>query len=167
MEEYKVHFRHLMAFYFRKGKNATETARKISAVYGEGSVAESTVRKWFARFKSGNFDLMDRERSGRPLVADNDLIRTLVENNPRQTTRDIAEVAHISHTTVVNCLKALRFVSHYDVWVPHDLTEKNIMDRISISDSLLKRNENDPFLKRLITGDEKWVLYNNVQRKRS
>ena len=41
------------------------------------------------------------------------------------------------------------------------------MDRISVSDSLLKRNENDPFLKRLITGDEKWILYNNVQRKRS
>ena len=32
---------------------------------------------------------------------------------------------------------------------------------------LKKRNENDPFLKQLITGDEKWVVYNNVNRKRS
>ena len=32
---------------------------------------------------------------------------------------------------------------------------------------LKKRNENDPFLKRLITGDEKWVVYNNIKRKRS
>ena len=32
---------------------------------------------------------------------------------------------------------------------------------------LKKRNENDPFLKRLITGDEKWVIYNNIKRKRS
>ncbi|CAK9798994.1 Histone-lysine N-methyltransferase SETMAR [Anthophora plagiata] len=167
MEENKVHFRHLFVFYFRKGKNAAETVRKISAVFGEGSVAESTVRKWFARFKSGKFDLEDRERSGRPLVADDDLIKTLIKNNPRQTTRHIAEIAHISHTTVVTRLKALGFVSRYDVWVPHDLTEKNLMDRISISDSLLRRNENDPFLKRLITGDEKWILYNNVQRKRS
>ena len=31
---------------------------------------------------------------------------------------------------------------------------------------LKKCNENDPFLKRLITGDEKWV-YNNIKRKRS
>ena len=31
---------------------------------------------------------------------------------------------------------------------------------------LKKRNENDPFLKRLITGDEKWVVYNNIERKR-
>ena len=33
-------------------------------------------------------------------------------------------------------------------------------------DLLKKRNENDPFLKRPITGDEKWVVYNNIKRKR-
>ncbi|GFS97203.1 histone-lysine N-methyltransferase SETMAR [Trichonephila clavipes] len=32
---------------------------------------------------------------------------------------------------------------------------------------LLTHHENDPFLKRIITGDEKWVVYNNVKRKRS
>lgn len=41
------------------------------------------------------------------------------------------------------------------------------MDPICISDSLLKRNKNDPFLKRLVTGDEKWIIYNNVKRKSS
>ena len=30
----------------------------------------------------------------------------------------------------------------------------------------LKRNEFDTFLKRIITGDEKWIVYNNVNRKR-
>ena len=30
----------------------------------------------------------------------------------------------------------------------------------------LKRNEFDPFLKRVITGDEKWIVHNNVVRKR-
>ncbi|GFV49657.1 histone-lysine N-methyltransferase SETMAR [Trichonephila clavipes] len=34
-------------------------------------------------------------------------------------------------------------------------------------ESLLKRHENNPFLKRIITGDEKLVVYNNVKRKRS
>ena len=29
------------------------------------------------------------------------------------------------------------------------------------------RNETDPFLKRIITGDEKWLVYDNVVRKRS
>jgi len=49
----------------------------------------------------------------------------------------------------------------------HDLTEKNRIDRISISDLLYKRNEYDPFLKRIIIGDEKWIIYNNIERKRS
>ncbi|KAG6801834.1 Ammar1 transposase [Apis mellifera caucasica] len=41
------------------------------------------------------------------------------------------------------------------------------MQRINNCDLLKKRNENDPFLKRLITGDEKCVVYNNIKRKRS
>ena len=34
-------------------------------------------------------------------------------------------------------------------------------------DSLLKRNGNVPILKQIVTGYEKWILYNNVGRKRS
>ena len=34
-------------------------------------------------------------------------------------------------------------------------------------ESLLKCNENVLFLKQIVTGDEKWILYNNVERKRS
>jgi len=30
----------------------------------------------------------------------------------------------------------------------------------------LKRNEIEPFLKRIITGDEKWIVYDNINRKR-
>jgi len=32
---------------------------------------------------------------------------------------------------------------------------------------ILKRNEIEPFLKRMITGDEKWISYDNPIRKRS
>ena len=45
--------------------------------------------------------------------------------------------------------------------------EIHLTQRINICDSLQKRNEINPFLKRLITGDEKWIVYNNVNRKRS
>ena len=31
--------------------------------------------------------------------------------------------------------------------------------------TLQDSNQNDPFLKRIITGDEKWTVYNNVMRK--
>jgi len=116
-------------------------------VYGDNIVAENTIRKWFTRFRNGNFDLEDRERSGRPAVVDNDQILTLIENNPRHMIRDIAEIVHISHMSVIRHLKTLGYINRYDVWVPYNLTEKNLMDRIPICDSLFKRNENDSFLK--------------------
>ena len=40
MEEKKQHFWHIMLYYFKKGKNATETQKKICAMYGEGAVTE-------------------------------------------------------------------------------------------------------------------------------
>ncbi|GFW85598.1 mariner Mos1 transposase [Trichonephila clavipes] len=42
-----------------------------------------------------------------------------------------------------------------------------MMDRISICEALAKRNEIDPFLKRMVTGDEKWVTCDNIVRKQS
>ena len=41
------------------------------------------------------------------------------------------------------------------------------MDRVSICESLLKRNEIEPFFKRMIRGDEKWITHDNNVRKRS
>jgi len=61
----------------------------------------------------------------------------------------------------------LGYINRFDVWVSHDLTEKNL-DRISICNSLYKRNEETLFLKQIVMGDEKWIIYNNnVERKRS
>ena len=40
MEEKKQHFRHIMLYYFKKGKNSTEMQKQICSVYGEGAVTE-------------------------------------------------------------------------------------------------------------------------------
>lgn len=79
----------------------------------------------------------------------------------------IATALNISHTRVENHLRALRYVSRLKVWLPHKFIEANLTTRISIYDSLRKRQKNNPFLKRMITDDEKWIVYNNVVRKRS
>ena len=36
--------------------------------------------------------------------------------------------------------------------------------RYEVSSSLLLRNKNDPFLDRVVTCDEKWILYDNQRR---
>ena len=43
-------FWHIMFYYFKKGKNSTETQKRLCAVYGEGAVTTGTCQKWFAKF---------------------------------------------------------------------------------------------------------------------
>ena len=57
-------------------------------------------------------------------------------------------------------------VSKLGVWVPHALSEKNKADRLSIATNLHSRQRNDLFLDKIITGDEKWITYDNVAHKR-
>ena len=40
MEENTQLFQHIMLYYFKKGKSATEMQKKICAVYGDGAVTE-------------------------------------------------------------------------------------------------------------------------------
>jgi len=141
MEENKVHFRHLMLFFYRKGKNATQVANKICAVYGEGAAAKRTVRKWFAKFKAGDFNLENQELPDGPSTTDEDQIKTLIENNPRYMTRELAEMLNMSKSIIYEHFVKLGYINRFDVWVPHDLTKKNLMDRISICDSLYKRGD--------------------------
>ncbi|XP_046831404.1 histone-lysine N-methyltransferase SETMAR-like [Vespa crabro] len=103
----------------------------------------------------------------RPVEADKDTIKALVDANWRITTREIGERLNLSNSTVNDHLKGLVLIPKLDIWILHVLTERNLCRRVDVCDSLLKRHENDPFLKRIITGNEKWVVYNNVKRKRS
>ncbi|XP_072758670.1 histone-lysine N-methyltransferase SETMAR-like [Anoplolepis gracilipes] len=41
------------------------------------------------------------------------------------------------------------------------------LNRMNVAVSFLARNKANPFLDQLVIGDEKWILYNNVQRKRT
>ena len=51
MEKNAQHFWHTMLYYFKTGKNATEThTKRICAVHGEGAVTDGTRQKWFAKF---------------------------------------------------------------------------------------------------------------------
>ena len=130
-------------------------------------MTDRTCQKWFVKFRAGDFSLDDAPRLGRPVEVDSDQIKTLIENNQHYTTREIADILKISKSSAENHLPQLGYVNHFDVWVPHKLSEKHLLDHISAWDSQLKCNENVPFLKQIVTGNEKWILYNNVERKRS
>ena len=109
-----------------------QARKKLYDVYGEKSLTERQCQNWFGRFCSGDFNLKDAPRSGRPTEVDNDKIKAVIENNRHSTTQKIAEKLNISHTCVERHLKQLGYVNKLDIWVPHKLNEIQLTKRISI-----------------------------------
>ena len=161
----KEQFRTIFYFNFKLGQSAAETARQINQIWGQNSVGESTVQQWFKKFRSGDISLEDAPRSGRPRALQDNELRTLVEDDPSQTARGIAQKLGVSHHAVLHGLKRIGKVKKLEKWVPHDLNDRQKLSRFEVCSSLILRNQNDPFLDRIVTCDEKWILYNN--RKRS
>lgn len=167
MEPDKVHLRHIMRYHFHEGLNAAQTHRKICEVYGENALQDSTVRKWFARFRAGNLNVEDEHRPGRPTVIEIDEIISLVTSNPLLTIKELEALTGASVGTIWDRLHKAGFVNKRNVWLPHELNDRQLQKRWDVCDILLKKNSTEPFLKRVITGDEKWILYRNVTQKKS
>lgn len=68
------------ALFFPK-KKSVQAAKNVCAVYRDG--ADSIVLRWFARFRSGHFDLKDWHPYGRSIKI------TPIKNSPDNPTRDI------------------------------------------------------------------------------
>ena len=162
----KVHIRHCMLYEFNLKKNAVQATKSICSAYGQGALQLRTCQNWFARFKTGDFDLNDKERSGRPVEDDDDQLEELLEEDPKQSTRDLALQMSVSHTTVFNRLKALEKVQRSDIWVPHRLSEINIAQRLNTCVSHACRQKKKSFLWKIVTGDEKWLYYDNTVNKK-
>ncbi|GFS91178.1 histone-lysine N-methyltransferase SETMAR [Trichonephila clavipes] len=103
----------------------------------------------------------------KPVVESVDKITEKIEVDRHVSSCSIAQELKIDHKTVLNHLRKVGFKKNLDVWVPHQLTTKNMMDEISIGKALAKRKEIDPILKRMVTEDEKWVTDDNTVRKQS
>jgi len=78
MEINKEKIRYIL-YHYGKGKNAAQACEKICAIYGARTLSKSAARKWFARFRAGNFDVKDESRSGRSITEKSDEIKKSVK----------------------------------------------------------------------------------------
>ncbi|GFU27690.1 histone-lysine N-methyltransferase SETMAR [Trichonephila clavipes] len=150
MEVNKEKIRFFLQFFFDKGKNASQVIEIANGFYGLDTVTANYVQFWFCRFRSGIFDVKDAPRPGRPVVENIDKITEIIEVDRHVSSRNITQELKINHKAVLSYLRKVGFKKKLHVWVSHQLTPKNTMDRISICETLAKRNEIDPFLKRMV-----------------
>ncbi|GFW70637.1 histone-lysine N-methyltransferase SETMAR [Trichonephila clavipes] len=127
-----------MASMSKKGprrEHESQVAEIANGVYGADAVTANYVQFWFRRFRSGIFDVKDSPRTSRLVVENVDKVTEVIEVDRHVSSRSIAQELKINHKTVLRQWRKVGFKKKLHVWVPHQLTPKNMMDLISISEA--------------------------------
>ena len=101
-EEKLKHFRHILLFEFNRGAKAAEAARTFAPVNEDNAIGENTARKWLSCFEEDRFDSL-----GRPSGFHEDRLDTLIHNDSRKCTRELANVMNCEHSTIVRHLHSM------------------------------------------------------------
>ena len=104
----------LLLHEFRLGHKATEAANSISSTVGDNALSTRTAQHWFNRFKNGNLELDDLPRSSRPVEVAVDLLKQLIEQDPRLTLQCLAEKLGCSYVTVEKTSERIR--KDMEIW---------------------------------------------------
>ena len=162
MEPNQQEIRYVLLNRFRLGDNSAQAHRHLCQSFSNVVLSERQCRRWFKKFANGDFEVEDRSGRGRKVTLDSDQLRRVVNENPRQSTRELACILNCCHKTVANGLKRLNYCHKRGTWIPYQLSDFNKEQRVSICRSLLDRNQTEPYLDRIVTCDEKWVMYDNA-----
>lgn len=153
-----------MLYEYELNHDAETAAANINRAKGSQVVSERTAYRWFAKFRTGNTNLEDQPREGRPREVNREEVIEAIDLDPTLTTRDLAEGFDCSHTAIENILKAAGKKWRKGHWVPHLLTEAQKRNRVRIARLHLNRRQRHKFLNNIVTVDEKWVSFANPHR---
>lgn len=147
----------------KNGSSPTEIYHKLKNAYPEDAPSYSAVKRWCRDRNS----FCDEPRSGRPRTSftpeNTTALRQLIEENPRYSSRQLAETLGISKDTVVKILReSLNMRKLCSVWVPHDLTAENKQKRIDSARTILETLQRLGNLANSLYAveDESWFAFN-------
>ena len=101
------HLREVLLHYFISKKTAAESHRILVKVYGEHALSETTCRDWFRRFKSGDFDLSNKDRGKPPKKFEDSELQTLLDKDSTVTLKQLAEALGVDQGTISRRLHAI------------------------------------------------------------
>ena len=137
----KVFLRGVLLHYFNMKKTAAESHRILVEIYGEHVLAERTCQKWFARFKSGDFGLVDEERPGQPKKFEDKELEALLDEDCCQTQEELAESLGVTQAAISKRLKAAGYILKQGNWVPHELKPRDVERRFCMSEMQIDKNQ--------------------------
>ena len=155
----------IIKFLWSQGKRPSEILQEIRLSDPCKHVSRVTVYKWFKRFKDGNCDCEDRERSGRPLKKGiREIVAESIEDDPYQSARTLASALHVDKNTVCSILKnELKMKKVNAHWIPHDLTDQQKKVRVDLSGEMLKVLNKVRYSSLILTGDETFLYWKNLR----
>jgi len=147
-------------------KNAAAATAIICATYGENVVSHITCKRWHQKFCRRNFSLKDEPRAGRLQKIETDELQALLDINSAQTEK-LAEQLSVTQQAISVCLHTMRKVQKEGRWVLHELSGDNKNRWRDTAFTLFSKFRQNDFLHKIITGDEKCILYDNPKRRKS
>ncbi|GFV24877.1 histone-lysine N-methyltransferase SETMAR [Trichonephila clavipes] len=104
-----------MLYKFQKGNNPMEAKKKkkkpLCGVFGEEAVTAQICQRWFVKFHLGDFSLKDEPRSARSSDVNDEMLLSVIKTNPTLTFIKVGFELGIHHTTALDHIKKLSFVS--------------------------------------------------------
>ena len=107
---------------FRLGRKITEATKNTCSTMGENVLSIRMERHCFNRFKNENLELDNLPRFGRTLELDVQLLKQLIEEDPRLTSQYLAGELGCSHTAMEKYLNKLGNTWRHQVWIPDELS---------------------------------------------
>ena len=161
----RQHLLEALLFCFNLKKSAAEGHRLLCEAYGKHAPSIKKCEYWFRYFKSGHFDISDKECEERPVKFENAELEALLDQNSCQTQEKLVETLGVTQQAISNRLKGMGMVQKQRYWVPHELKPRGVERRFYTCEQLLQRQNQKGFLHRIVTGDGKCIHYNPKRRK--
>ena len=156
-----------LVFCYHLKKTAAESHRMLVEAYGEHALGKTQCFEWFKKFKSGAFDVRNEERGKPPKKFTDNELQALLDEDDTQTQQELADQLNVTQKAISIRLKAMGKIQKVGKWVPHELNERQQENRKTSCEMLLDRYKRKSFLHRIVTGDEKWIYFENPKRRKS
>lgn len=153
-----------MHFLYASGVSPQTALRKLQKTYG-CVLSQSGLYKLYGQFKEGRTEVKALPRSGRPTIENIDgPLESLIQQHSDASLEKLSSLMGIAKTTLWRRLKKMGYRKRRPsgfVNVP-SATSRRL--RLEVCTELLKLGSDASFLHRIVTCDERWILYSSREQ---